>query len=169
MITIVLVLAGLALIGYVLVSRWRGQVLNIRRTVMLPAIVTAVGLVQVVGLARHGARMADLVLVGAGVVLSAALGAARGGTVALWVRDGQPWLRYRPATLWLWAATFAMRLALTALAYAFGAAMAASGPAILLSVGTTLLAEGAIVARRAFSAGDVEWQARTRRQSAATR
>ena len=48
------------------------------------------------------------------------------------VRDGRPWLRYRAVTLALWAAT-----------------VAGSGPALLLSAGATLLAEGAVVARRA--------------------
>ena len=48
---------------------------------------------------------------------------------AVSVRDGRPWLRYRAVTLALWTAT-----------------VAGSGPALLLSAGATLLAEGVIVA-----------------------
>jgi len=59
------------------------------------------------------------------------------------VRDGRPWLRYRAVTLALWAAT-----------------VAGSGPALLLSAGATLLAEGVIVAHRAATFGGQQWQAR---------
>ena len=172
MITVVLTLVGVAAVGYVLVSRMRGQALNTRRMLVLPAVLTAIGLVQVLGVARHQVRAADLSLLAGGVVLSAVLGLARGATVAVFTRHGQPWLRYRPATLGLWVATLALRATLTALAYAFGAAVAATGPAILLSVGATLLGEGAMVvhrAHRALATGGPHWQSRTQRQHAASR
>jgi hypothetical protein len=168
MITIVLVLVGVAAVGYVLVSRLRGQALNARRMLMLPGVLTVIGLVQVSGLA-HKARAADLILLAAGVVLSAVLGVARGTTVAVFIRSGRPWLRYRPVTIGLWVATFAVRVALTTLAYVFGAAVAASGPAILLSIGATLLGESAMVVYRAFSTRDLRWQARTQCHPVASR
>jgi hypothetical protein len=49
-------------------------------------------------------------LIGAGVGASVVLGLARGATVAVYDRDGASWLRYRPATLWLWLATVAVRV-----------------------------------------------------------
>lgn len=150
MIAIVLILAGVALVGYVLVSRWRGQALNVKRLLVLPAVLTAVGLAQTAGVARHGHRPADLVLIAVGVVASAALGVARGATVAVYQRTGAIWLRYRPATLWLWLATVAVRVALTVVAHAAGATLAVSGPALLLAVGATLLGEAVVIARRAL-------------------
>ena len=89
------------------------------------------------------------VLLAVGLLAAAGLGVARGATVAVFVRDGRSWLRYRPATLMLWAATVAVRVGLTLLAHTTAAAVAASGPALLLTVGVTLLAEGAVVAGRA--------------------
>ena len=170
MVAIVLVVAGVAVVGYVLVSRWRGQVLNLRRLLVLPAVLTAVGVAQVLGMARHGYRPVDLVLISAGVVASAGMGLARGATVALSTRNGATWLRYRRATLWLWLATVAVRLALTGLASMAGATLATSGPALLLTVGTTLLGEAVMVARRAaFSARGPWWQARIQRHPAASR
>ena len=95
------------------------------------------------------------------------MGAARGATVTVAVRDGRPWLRYRPVTLGLWAATVAVRVGLTVLAHAAGATVAGSGPALLLSAGVTLLAEGAIVAHRASTTDGRQWQARVTGQHAA--
>jgi hypothetical protein len=53
----------------------------------------------------------------------------------------------------LWVATIVVRFGLIALAYAVGSTQAAGGPALLLCVGITLLAEGAVVGRRAVSSG----------------
>jgi len=160
MTTILLVLAGIAFVGYVLVSRMRGTALNMRRVLVVPAVLTVIGLVQLVGAAHRGFHTADLILVGAGVTLSAVLGMARGATVQVSRRNGQPWLHYRPATLALWGATVAVRIGLVVLAHASGATLAASGPAILLSAGATLLGEGLVVASRAFSPAGDRWQAR---------
>jgi hypothetical protein len=168
-IAIVLVLAGVAAVAYVLVSRWHGQVLNLRRLLVIPVVLTAVGGVQVAGTARLGHRAADLVLIAAGVVASAVLGVARGATVALYQRTGTIWLRYGRTTLWLWLATVAVRVALTGLAYAAGARLAVSGPVLLLAVGTTLLAEAVVIARRAFSAQASRWEARVQGHSAPSR
>jgi len=47
--------------------------------------------------------------------------------------------------------------------------VAGGGPALLLSVGVTLLAEGAVVAHRAFTtSGGQQWQARVTGQHAAS-
>jgi hypothetical protein len=169
-VAIVLGVAGVAVVGYVLVSRWRGQVLNLRRLLLLPAVLTAVGAAQVAGVARqHGYRPVDLAWIAAGVLASAVLGVARGATVAVYDRNGAVWLRYRTATLWLWLATVAVRVGLTGLAHLAGARLAASGPALLLAVGTTLLGEAAMVARTAFPSQARRWQARTQRHAAASR
>jgi hypothetical protein len=53
-----------------------------------------------------------------------------------------------------------VRVGLTVLAHAAGATVAASDPALLLSTGATMLAEGAIVAHRASTSGGHQWQAR---------
>ena len=56
---------------------------------------------------------------------------------------------------------------LTVLAHAAGSTVAGGGPALLLSAGVTLLAEGAVVAHRAGALGRRQWQARGTGQHAA--
>lgn len=158
-ITVVLVLLVLAAIGYVLVSRMKGQPVNARRLLVLPGVLTAIGALQLAGVMSAGFRPLDAVLLAVGLLVAAGLGVARGATVAVSIRDGGPWLRYRPATLLLWAATVAVRVLLTLLAHST-AMVAASGPAVLLTVGITLFAEGAMVAGRADAGGRLRWQAR---------
>jgi hypothetical protein len=150
----------LAAVGYVLVSRIAGQPVNIRRLLVLPGVLTAMGLLQLSGAVSAGVRPQDLGLLAVGVAAAAGLGVARGATVTVSVRDGRPWLRYRAVTLALWAATVAVRVGLTVLAHAAGATVAGSGPALLLSAGTTLLAEGAVVAHQAFNPGGRQRQPR---------
>ena len=167
-VTVVLVGLVLAAVGYVLASRIAGQPVNTRRLLVLPGVLTAMGLLELSGAVSAGMRLQDLGLLAVGVAAAAGLGAARGATVTVAVRDGRPWLRYRAATLALWAATVAVRVGLTVLAHAAGAAVASSGPALLLSAGVTLLAEGIIVANRASTtSGGRQRQARGAGQHAA--
>src|SRR6478752_1157719 len=158
-ITVVLVVLALAVVGYVLASRIAGQPVNTRRLLVLPGVLTAMGLLQLSGAVTAGLRPQDLGLLAVGLAAAAGLGVARGATVTVAVRDGRPWLRYRAATLALWAATVAVRVGLTVLAHAAGAAVASSGPALLLSAGVTLLAEGSVVTHRAVTSGR-RWQVR---------
>jgi hypothetical protein len=169
MITTAIVLGVVVAVGYVLLSRWRGQPVNPRRLYVLPGVLCAVGVLQLRGAAGHGLRAVDLALIAAGLAVSGVLGVARGVTVAVSTWDGVPWLRYRPATLALWAATIAARVVVAVVASHTGASPATRGPAIILSVGITLLAEGVVVGRRAYSTPPPQWQARARRHHSATR
>jgi hypothetical protein len=166
-ITVVLVVLVLAVVGYVLASRIAGQPVNTRRLLVLPGVLTGMGLLQLSGAVSGGVRLPDLGLLAVGLAAAAGLGAARGATVTVAVRDGRPWLRYRAVTLALWAATVAVRVGLTVLAHQAGATVASSGPALLLSAGATLLAEGAVVAHRASTSRGQQWQARGAGQHAA--
>ncbi|HEY7813734.1 MAG TPA: hypothetical protein VIC62_10875 [Nakamurella sp.] len=157
-ITVVLIALVLAAIGYVLASRIKGQPVNIRRLLVLPAVLTAMGILELAGSVSGGVGPWDAVLLAAGLLAAAGLGAARGATVAVFVKDDRWWLRYRLATLALWGATVAVRVGLTVLAHWAGATVATSGPALLLSAGATLLAEGAMVAQRANTSGGRQWQ-----------
>jgi hypothetical protein len=168
-ITVVLFLLVLTAIGYVLLSRLQGRPVDVRRLPVLPTVLSVIGLLQVMGMTGHGVRPVDVLLIGAGVAVPAVMGAARGATVAVFARDGQPWLRYRPATLALWGATLAARGGIAAIAFAAGAPLATREPAILLSVGITLLAEAVVVVRRAFSIAESGWQAQAWRHHVAMR
>ena len=167
MMTAVVALLVLAAVSYVLASRWRGRPVAARRLLLMPAVLSAYGLLQFTGVSSRGLRAVDVTLIAAGVAVSAAMGLVRGFSVTVFLRDGQPWMRYRPVTLALWAATVALRLAVAVISTGIGASAATRGPAILLSVGVTLLAEGAVVARRSLSVNGQQWQARSRRQTLA--
>ena len=159
----------LAAVSYVLVSRWRGRPIVSRRLLLMPAVLSGYGLLQFTGASSRGLRAVDVTLIAAGVAVSAGMGVIRGVSVTVVVRDGRPWMRYGFTTLALWAATVAVRLAVAVVSNAMGVSAATRGPAILLSVGVTLLAEGAVVARRGLSGNQLPWQARSRRQTLAAR
>lgn len=149
--TIVLVVIGVAVVCFVLFSRMRGERLNARRLVVLPAVLTVIGLVEVLGAVRGGVHDADLALLAGGLIVSTAFGIARGATVMLYAAQDRLWLRYRPLTLVLWLVTIAVRVGLSVLAAAVRATLV-QGPALLLFVGVTLLGEGSWVVWRARSA-----------------
>ena len=123
MITIAIVLAAVAAAAAVLTSRLRGRPLTPRTLYALPAVLCAVGLLQLTGAAGRQLRAVDVALIAVGAAVSGALGLARGATVAVFERDGVSWLRYRPATLLLWAF-------LSSVAIFFGAAAAAQLEAV---------------------------------------
>src|SRR5664279_4387604 len=89
-ITVVLVVLVLAVVGYVLVSRITGQPVNTRRLLVLPGVLTGMGLLQLSGAVSGGVRPQDLGLLAVGLAAAAGLGAARGATVTVAVRDGRP-------------------------------------------------------------------------------
>ena len=170
MIITVAVLLVVTALAYVLYSRWQGRPINDRRMLLLPALVSGYGVLQLTGAAGRGLRIVDVMTIAAGIVVAAGMGVARGMTVTVVTRDGQPWMRYRAATLILWVVTVIARLAVTLVASGLGASVAVSrGPAILISVGVTLFAEGLVVTRRGFSGNGRQWQAQSRQHSLAAR
>src|SRR3954451_15704411 len=103
----------LAAVGYVLVSRWHGRRIDVRRLLLLPAILSGYGLLQFTGAAGRGLRAVDVTLIAAGVFAAAGRGLPGGFPVAFFFHEGRPWMRPRPATLAMWGATLAARLAVT--------------------------------------------------------
>ena len=89
----------MAAVAYVLVSRVAGRPVNTRRLLVLPAALSAMGALQLAGAMSGGIRPTDVGLLAVGLVAAVGLGAARGATVAVSVRDGRRWWWYRPATL----------------------------------------------------------------------
>jgi hypothetical protein len=87
-ITVVLVVLVLAAVGYVLVSRMTGQPVNTRRLLVLHAVLTAIGALQLAGARVRRVPALDAVLLAVGLLAAAGLGVARGATVAVFGRDG---------------------------------------------------------------------------------
>jgi hypothetical protein len=76
------VFAAVAVVVYVLVRQVMGQPLRGRRVVLLPAVVTLVGLSRLHG-QSHALGAADVVLLAVGALLAAGIGAGQGAMTRL--------------------------------------------------------------------------------------
>jgi hypothetical protein len=141
-----------AAVGYVLVSRFRGQQVKLRRTAMMPLVLAVIGGVDVARAVPHLTSVDLAYLVVSGLVVLA-LGALRGTSVHLYERNGFLWLRYRPTSLAWWVAAIAARIGLMVAASAMGVTAGLSTSSILLAAGLNLCGEAAVVVLRGMSSG----------------
>ena len=148
--TIVLAVAA---VGYVLWSRMKGQPLQARRLLVLPVVLTVLGITDLTGSSAPHLTPKDIGFLAASAGLSAVLGAARGATIELYPQGGELWQRYRPATVGLWITLIAAKLILMVIADAAHASAGGGTSSLLLALGVSLLAEAAIVGPRALSTG----------------
>lgn len=146
------VLAVIAIAALVIGRQLMGEPLRGKRVVLLPAVLTVVGLTRLHG-HGHSPGAADVALLVAGGVVAVAIGLAQGAVVRLSERDGGLFGQMPARGLWLWAALIATRLLTTALAHASGAHVAASSAPILLMLGLNRLGQAAVIAGRAHLAG----------------
>lgn len=133
---------------YVLVRRLMGEPAQAKRMLILPAVLSLVGLHKLWGEAQAPVSLLFLV---ATVVISIALGALRGSSVRISRREGLAFVRYTGTTVLLWLANvgvkFGADVALKALAPNDAGAL---GNSVLLTIGVGLLAEGLVVLYRAL-------------------
>jgi hypothetical protein len=148
--TILLVVAA---VGYVLWSRMKGRPLKLKRMLLLPLVLMVLGITDLTGSSAPHLTPKDIAFLLAGVAIAAVLGAARGATIELYPQQGELWQRYRRATVGLWIVLIAIRLTMIAIASAAGASAGGGTNTLLLTLGTSLLAEAAIVGPRARSTG----------------
>ena len=142
-----------AAVGWVLWSRMKGQPLQAKRLLVLPVVLTVLGVTDLTGSSAPHLTGKDIGFLAAGAGLAAVLGAARGATIELYPHGGELWQRYRPATVALWITLIAARLILLVIAAAAHASAGGGTSSLLLTLGVSLLAEAAIVAPRALSTG----------------
>src|SRR5690242_12488254 len=113
----VLWIVGVAALVVLLIGRRLvGEPLQARRVFILPLVVAVVGAYQLSQLHHDlGAdvRPLDVGVLAAEAGLAVALGAVRGLTVQVFVRDGHLWQRYRPLTIAVWVVSIAVRLGAT--------------------------------------------------------
>ena len=153
-IDILLVVAG---VGYVLVRRMIGDIVQVKSLLILPAVLTVVGLFQLDDL--HDVDVATVGFIAVGVALSVVIGAARGMTVYLAPRGGELWMRYRVATVALWVLNFAVKGAVIPVEVAVtGHSVSDATHGLMLSIGLGILTESAVVLLRALHRdGTVVW------------
>ena len=142
---IVLILAA---VGYLLIRRVLGEPAQAKRMLVLPVVLSLIGLSDVSGEVKTPLSLLFLVATAA---ISVVLGALRGASVRISQRDGLAFVRYTGATVLLWVVNLAIK---------FGANLAlgaidpqdagAVGNSLLLTLGLGILAEGLVVLYRAL-------------------
>ncbi len=150
--SIITVLAAVAIIVFVVGQQVVGAGVTGRRTLLLPLILTVIGLVQVTG-HKAGATPTDFALIGVSAAIAIAIGLALGAMTRIERRSGYLWAQLPKSGLWLWAALIASRIAVGVVAHLLGAHVAAGTDAILLTLGLNRMAQAAVVVPRAVRAG----------------
>jgi hypothetical protein len=142
---IVLIVAAVC---YLLVRRLMGEPAQAKRMLILPAVLTVIGVTQLSG--QVSSPTALVFLVGSAAI-SVVLGALRGMSVRISERDGVAFIRYTGVTIALWAANIAVKLGAN---FALGAidpkAGGAASAGLLFTLGVGILAEGLVVLVRAL-------------------
>ncbi|GAA0919260.1 DUF1453 family protein [Virgisporangium aurantiacum] len=130
------VLVAVAVVVLV-VKRFLGEPLVARDLLVPPVVLVAVGGYAVVRAGPVSVR--EVVWVVGSALAGMVLGAVRGGTVRLFVRNGALWQRYSAWTIVAWAASIAVGAGLGWLAVRGG--VRAEVRPVTLSVGVSLLGE----------------------------
>jgi hypothetical protein len=152
---IILVIAG---VGYVLARRWAGQLLEAKRLLIVPVILTVIGISDLHKAHPMNATTVGFIALGAG--LSIVIGLVRGATVHLGLRNGELWMRYRASTIALWVLNLALKLALLPIEHAVSpASSSASNQGLLLAIGLGIVGETLVVLYRATRTGTaIVWE-----------
>jgi hypothetical protein len=140
-----------AVVGSVIATQVRGQVLRAKRLLMLPVVLIVIGLVRLHGMI--GVSSADIACITVSAVIAVAIGVAQGAITRLESRDGMLWGRLPVWGLWFWVALIVSRVVMILIAHAIGAEAAASTDSVLVTLGINRLAQGGAIAGRAVRAG----------------
>jgi len=135
----------IAAIGYLLIRRLLGEPVEGRRLLLLPAVLTGIGLMDLGEAAQSPASIGFLAVT---AVLSVGIGLLRGMSIRVFEQDGIVIMRYIPATVLLWVLNIAVRFGA---GLVDGNAAHAAGSGLMLTLGAGLLAEGLVVLRKAVS------------------
>ena len=144
------ILAVIAIIGFVIYQQLAGQLLRARRVIVLPVVITVIGVLDLRG---HHLGPADIVWLTAGAAGALLIGLAFGLITRLESRDGVLWGKLPARGLWLWVALIAWRVLIMALASRTDAHVAASTTPLLFTLGLNRLGQAAVIAARAMQRG----------------
>jgi hypothetical protein len=146
------VLVAIGIIVYVIGQQLLGSALSGKRLVVLPAVLTVIGIVDISGQKSHLAAT-DIVLLVVSAAIAIATGAGLGALTRLERRDGYLWAQLPKRGLWLWGGLIVSRLVIIGIAHAAGADVAAGTAAILLTLALNRGAQALVVVPRAIAAG----------------
>jgi hypothetical protein len=145
------ILVVIGVVGFVIYQQVAGQAVQGRRLIVLPAVLTVVGFIDL-----HNAKhidAADILWLTVGAIGSLLIGLAFGAITRLQERNGALWSQLPLAGLWLWVGLIAWRVLIMLLAHASGAHVAASTTPLLFTLGLNRLGQAAVIAARAMAAG----------------
>ncbi|HEY1624450.1 MAG TPA: hypothetical protein VGG16_11690 [Streptosporangiaceae bacterium] len=145
------IIVVIAVIGFVVFQQVAGQKVAGKRLIVLPAVLTVVGFLDLHG--AKGLHHADYVWLVIGAAGSLAIGLAFGAITRIGSRDGVLWAKLPVWGLLLWVAMFAFRGLVMVLAAHTGAHVAASATPLLFTLGLNRLGQAAVIAVRAMAAG----------------
>jgi hypothetical protein len=144
------ILVVIGIIGFVIYQQLAVQLLQGRRLVVLPAVVTLIGFF---GLRGHHLGPADIAWLTVGAAGSLLIGLAFGLITRLESRDGVLWGKLPRRGLWLWVVLVAWRVLIMVLAARTAAHVAASTTPLLFTLGLNRLGQAVVIAARAMRAG----------------
>jgi hypothetical protein len=146
------VLAVIAIVVYVIGRQLVGEPLRGRRVILLPVILTVIGLVSLSGHHGHVGAL-DIVFIAVSAGVAIVIGLAQGLSMRLESRDGGLWGQMPVRALWLWLALIVSRVVLIVLAHGAGAELAAGSAPILMTLGLNRIAQAFVIGARAVSRG----------------
>ena len=145
------ILVVIGVIGFVIYQQVAGQAVAGRRLIVLPAVLTVVGFLDL-DHAKH-LNSADILLLTVGAIGSVLIGLAFGAITRLESRNGALWTRLPLRGLWLWAALIGWRVLIAVIAAKSGAHVAASTTPLLFTLGLNRLGQAAVIVPRAMLSG----------------
>jgi hypothetical protein len=150
--SLLIVLAVIGIVVYVIGQQVVGSSISGKRLIVLPAVVTGIGILDLSSSASHPGAT-DIVLLIVSAVIAIAIGVGLGAMTRLERRDGYLWAQLPKHGLWLWGGLLVSRVGVIGIAHVSGAHVAAGTTAILLMLGLNRAAQALVVAPRAIAAG----------------
>ena len=150
--SVLTVLAAVAVVVFVIGQQLVGSAVRGRRLIVLPAVLTVIGVAELSNSHVHPGAL-DVLLLGTSAAVAIAVGLCLGAMTRIERRDGHLWTQLPKQGLWLWLGLIVSRLVISGVAHVSGAHVAAGTSAILLTLGLNRLAQALVVAPRAVAAG----------------
>ncbi|MTD53763.1 DUF1453 domain-containing protein [Amycolatopsis pithecellobii] len=147
----------IAAIGYVLTRRLIGEPAEGRRILLLPVVLTGVG---VLDLAKATLSPVSIGFLVGTTAISLALGLLRGASIRVFEQNGVVFLRYTATTVVLWAVNLGIKLlGSVTLGLVDPMAEHAAGTGLMFTLGVGMVVEGlAVLAKAMRSGGRIVWQ-----------
>jgi hypothetical protein len=146
----------IGVVGYILARRLLGEPAEAKRMLLLPAVLTGVGFIDLAKVSQSPVSIGFLV---GTTALSLVLGLLRGASIRVFDKDGIVYLRYTATTVVLWGINLAVRFgASVVLGVVDPTAEHAGSSGLMFTLGAGMVVEGLAVLSKAMrTSGRVVW------------